>query len=62
MSVANSKAFEIMGVTDATPDPSGGLIEKFNYGPHIGTHTGIFKERAKFLYTDRFAKGLSNDT
>lgn len=58
LSVTNTKTFEVLGITDSTPDPAGGVIERYKDGPYIGSRTGLFKEMAKFLYTDKFAKGL----
>jgi predicted amidohydrolase YtcJ len=39
----NSKALEIAGVTDQTPDPPGG---RFEHDPQTGELTGIIQERA----------------
>lgn len=46
VSVANSKAFEMSGVTKDTPDPSGGHIQ---LDPETGELTGILQELAQGL-------------
>jgi len=44
--LANSKALELAGITKNTPDPSGGLIERY---PETGEPTGILKDNAMDL-------------
>ena len=61
LSVANTMAIQQAGVTEATPDPPGGLIQRFNDGPFIGTPSGVFKEMAKVIYLNPFSKKLKND-
>ncbi len=36
----NSRALEVMGVTDSTPDPDGGRIERDALGPRLGDAAG----------------------
>lgn len=43
MAAANSKAIEAAGVTDETPNPAGGQIDRFESGPHAGKVYGVFK-------------------
>jgi hypothetical protein len=45
-SIANSKAFEITGVTKDTPDPTGGMFER---DPKTGELTGGIHEKAREL-------------
>ena len=56
--LANAKATEIAGVTQATPDPSGGKILK----DEQGNPTGVFEENAELLITDAFQEYLDNQT
>lgn len=42
--LANSKALEFAGITDATPSPDGGIIEKVD-----GRVTGVLKDAALYL-------------
>ena len=42
--LANSKALKFAGITDATPSPEGGIIEKVN-----GRITGVLKDSALYL-------------
>ena len=42
--LANSKALEFVGITDATPSPMGGIIDKVN-----GQVTGVLKDAALYM-------------
>lgn len=46
----NSRALELIGVTDSTPDPEGGRIERDD----SGRATGVLQELAQHLATDVF--------
>jgi len=48
---ANSRALELAGITAATPDPPGGVIDR---DPATGQPTGILKERAMELISKLF--------
>jgi predicted amidohydrolase YtcJ len=50
ITMANSKALELKGITRDTPDPPGGTIER---DPSTGEPTGVLKERAQFIVKPR---------
>lgn len=44
-----------------TPNPDGGVILRMTDGPLKGEPSGVFAERAKTKYLDRFNKKLQNN-
>ncbi len=58
ITMANSAALRVKGITRDTPDPDGGTIER---DPSTGEPTGIFKERAQFLVRPQHPKASADD-